>query len=534
MSAVRTGKRKASKELIIAMDYIETKLNQPDVFIDSEKIYEAVRIIEEYFDFKLLDWELFILALCHCYHTSNDTVVFSDYLIVMGRGNGKNGFISALTWYFTSPNHGVKGYNVDIVANNEDQAKTSFDDVYEMLDVNWKKMKKGYHKTKTQITSKTTHSYLKYNTSNSKTKDGKRSACLIFDEIHEYEDYKTISVFQSGFGKRRHSRTFYITTNGYYRGGVLDSELELAEKILKGEIKDLKYLPLIYKMDNEEECKNEELWEKANPSINYFPQLKEEAKKHWVKAKYQPSKAIEFYTKRMNLPKENTFTAVAPWEKILATNQEIPYEELEGLECIGAVDYASVRDFCSVGLLFKYGGKRYFLEHTFVNHKALKIESREIKFPVKEMAEKGKMTIIYDETIRPSTIADWFIEQAEKYHIKCIVADDYRAAYLRQAFEEQGLEMETCRSGPVTHAKVAPLVESIFAEETLVFGDSPQMRWYVNNTYTEMDKKGNITYLKIEPQTRKTDGFFALIHALTRDSELEEPKEPVFLGAITF
>ena len=90
------------------------------------------------------------------------------------------------------------------------------------------------------------------------------------------------------------------------------------------------------------------------------------------------------------------------------------------------------------------------------------------------------------------------------------------------------------RRGPITHAKLAPLVESIFAEETIVFGDNPTMRWYTNNVYTEKDKKGNITYLKIEPKTRKTDGFFAFIHALTKDDELKENSKPRLIGTITF
>ena len=58
-----------------------------------------------------------------------------------------------------------------------------------------------------------------------------------------------------------------------------------------------------------------------------------------------------------------------------------------------------------------------------------------------------------------------------------------------------------------------------------MFGDNPTMRWYTNNTCIEVDKKGNTTYLKIEQKTRKTDGFFALIHALTKDSELEEAQD---------
>jgi len=534
MDNIRSGKIPASKELKQAMDYIEYKLDNPDVFIDIEKIDKAVELIERYFEFKLLNWELFILALIHCYYKATDMVVFDEFLIVMGRGNGKNGFISPLIWYLTTHYHGVKGYNVDIVANNEEQAKTSFEDVYNVLENTWKKSKKFFYKTKQKITNLKTNSYIKYNTSNSKTKDGKRTACLVFDEIHEYENYDTINVFTRGFGKRKHSRTFKITTNGYVRGGVLDEELELAKKVLTGEIKDLGLLPLIYKIDKKEEAENPKMWVKANPSLPYFPNLQKEMHKDFTKMKYQSHIYIDFMTKRMNYPVEDMYTPAVPWEKILKTNKPIPYDKLIGQQCIGAIDYAQITDFASVGLLFKHNGMRYWIEHTFVCHKALKIENRRIKFPVREMASRGLITIVKEDLIRPEYIAQWFINKAKDYYILDIVADEYRASLLEEEFKTRGLPLSTCRSGPVTHGKLAPLVESIFAEEKIVFGDNPTMRWYVNNTYKELDAKGNISYKKIEPKTRKTDGFFALLHALTKDGELEEATEPVFLNTITF
>lgn len=92
------------------------------------------------------------------------------------------------------------------------------------------KVKEIFYKSKEKIVNLKTKSYIKYNTSNAKTKDGKRTACLIFDEIHEYETWDLIKVFRSGFGKRKHSRTFYITTNGYVRGGVLDEQLGIAKR----------------------------------------------------------------------------------------------------------------------------------------------------------------------------------------------------------------------------------------------------------------------------------------------------------------
>ena len=522
MDDIRSGKIPASEELKLAMDYIEFKLNDADVFINAEKINKAVELIERYFELKLLNWELFVLALVHCYYKSKDMVVFDEFLIVMGRGNGKNGFISPLIWYLTTQYHGVKGYNVDIVANNEEQAKTSFEDVYNVLEKTWAKSKKFFYKTKEIIRNVKTGSYIKFNTSNAKTKDGKRTACLVLDELHEYVDYSTINVFTRGFGKRKHSRIFKISTNGYVRGGVLDEELEMAEKVLTGEIKDLGLLPLIYKIDSKEEAENPDMWVMANPSLPYFPELQKEMHKDFVKMKYQPHVYIDFMTKRMNFPTEDNYTAAVPWEKILATNKPIPYDKLKGLSCIGAVDYAQINDFCSVGLLLKYAGMRYWIEHTFVCHKALEMESRKIKFPVREMADKGLITIVKDDFIKPEYLSQWFLDKAKDYHILDIVADDYRVSVLEEEFQKKGLPLHTTRSGPITHAKLAPMIEVMFADEKVAFGDNPTMRWYINNTYQELDAKGNTTYKKIEPLTRKTDGFFAFIHSLTKDGDLKE------------
>ena len=527
MDDIRTGKIPACKELLQAMDYIEAKLDDPDVWIDHKKIAKAVELIERYFEFKLLNWELFVIALIHCYYKSSDTVVFDEIFIMMGRGNGKNGFISALAWYLTTHYHGIRGYNVDIIANNEDQAMTSFNDVYDVLEDTWSKSKKFFYKNKQQIVNLKTRSYIKYNTSNARTKDGKRSACLIFDEIHEYEDWGIIQVFSSGFGKRKHSRRFYITTDGYVRGGVLDDQKELAEKVLTGEITNLGFLPLIYKIDEREEAEDPDMWIKANPSLPCFPELRKEMERCAINMQHRPHEAVEFLTKRMNLPAQESYTVAVPWEKIKATNKPIPYDDLRGMQCIGAVDYAQITDFASCGLLFKHKGMRYWIEHTFVCHLALKVESRPIKFPVQEMADRGLITIIRGDSITADYIAQWFLEQAKKYHIIDIVADSHRISLLESEFAKDGLPLSQVRSGPITHSKVAPLIESMFAEEKIVFGDNPTMRWYVNNTYQDLDGKGNITYKKIEPKTRKTDGFFALIHALSKDGELPEARDYV-------
>ena len=162
-------------------------------------------------------------------------MLFSEYLIYDGAATARTALF-ALSWYLTTHYPRCTWFNVDIVANSEDQAKTSFDDIYEMLDDTWDKSQKFFHKTKELITNTRTRSYIKFNTSNAKTKDGKRSACLIFDEIHGYAVWDIINVFRSGFASASIHGVLYHT-DGYVRDGVLDQQLSWPEVCLDGEIR---------------------------------------------------------------------------------------------------------------------------------------------------------------------------------------------------------------------------------------------------------------------------------------------------------
>jgi len=57
--------------------------------------------------------------------------------------------------------------------------------------------------------------------------------------------------------------------------GVLDDLIEKAKRILDGETKDNGFLPFICMIDDEKEVHDEECWYKANPSLQYLPNLLE-------------------------------------------------------------------------------------------------------------------------------------------------------------------------------------------------------------------------------------------------------------------
>ena len=517
----RDGNIVVGKDILAAIDYIEFKLSNPDVFIDHEKIDKAVELIERYFEMKLLDWELFIIALIHCYYESNDTVVFDEFLIVMGRGNGKNGFISAIAWYLSTHYHGIKGYNIDIIANSEDQAKTSFEDIYEVLERFWGKLKKFFYKSKEVIKNLKTGSYIKYNTSNAKTKDGKRSACLIFDETHGYENYDTIQVFSSGFGKRKHSRIFKITTNGHVREGVFDEDMAIAVDVLNGENNELGLCPLIWRIDAEEEALDPKKWHKANPSLKYFSELQKEINKEFIELKYKPHIEQDFYTKRMNWPKGNRELQVTEWENIKATDKPLP--ELKGRTATVGIDYMKVNDFASVNIHFREGNIRYDINHSWLCLKSVDIPR--LKIPWRQWAKEKLITLVDDVEISPDLIAEYIAVQATKYNFMQLALDNFRYALLANSLKKVGFDATDYKNvklvRPSDIMKVVPLIDSCFTNQYFAWGDNPVLRWAVNNTkLIRAGKKqgtdtGNFYYGKIEAKSRKTDPFMALVASMT-------------------
>ena len=520
IQSIRSGEIPASREMHQACDYIEGKLNNPDVFVDTEKTEKAVELIERYFRMKLFPWEKFVLALVHCYYRSSDTLVFTEYLIMMGRGNGKNGFISGVAWYLTTMYHGVPGYNVDIIANSEDQAKTSFEDIYQMLEDTWAKSKKFFYKSKEEIVSLRTRSYIKFNTSNARTKDGKRSACLIFDEIHEYQNSDTIKVFRSGFGKRKHSRTFYITTNGYVRDGVLDDRLRIAHDVLNGEIKNSRLCPLIYKLDDEKEADNKELWVKANPSLPYLPTLQLEIEQNFIDKDYDPTVASDLYTKRFNLPKGNAEIAVTDYSKVKATSRELP--KLDGWTCTVGMDYAELSDWAAVNLHFRRGPQRYDINHAWLCTQSKTLQR--VKAPWREWAERGLVTVVDDVSIHPDLLADYIRLAGQRYNVKMLAMDNYRWTLVSESLRKIGFDAQDKSRvklvRPSDIMQVEPVIQECFDRELFTWGDNPCLRWAVNNTKRVRSSRslgvdtGNFIYAKIDAKSRKTDPWMALVASM--------------------
>ena len=520
---VKSEKFPVCKEQKLLIKYVENCFKNESIYVDDKQLEDYLSL-QKYFDFELFPWEKFCFALHNCTYISPGILRWPDILILVGRGAGKNGCLAFEDFCLLTPVNGIKEYHIDICATSEEQAKTTFFDIYNVLENNKAKMSKHFKWNKEEITNLKTRSVLKFRTSNSKTKDGGRPGKIDFDEYHAYENYSLIKVFKTGLGKKPLPRTTIITTMGDVRDGPLDNTLSDALQILNGEIPDNGMLPFICRLDDKKEVDNPKNWYKANPSLQYFPVLQRVLKKEYFDWKRDHLGNSDFMTKRMNIPQGSTGEPVTEWENILATNK--PIIDIEGRTCVFGIDYTKIHDFLAVGLLFEVDNKIYWITHSWVCESCRDLSR--IRYPVKDAAADGLLTIVPGVEIPPELPIEWLSEMKQHYNIVAGGLDNYRYTLLKKPLMSIGFDCDKKGNNnlhlvrPSDLMQAAPVISSDFQNQRIIWGENSLMRWYTNNVKVTYDNKGNILYGKIEPRSRKTDGFMALAAAYTQKDKIKQ------------
>lgn len=508
------------QKLLVAM--VKKVFETETLKIDSAQVAKYLSY-QKYFPFELFPWEVFCFVLHNCVFKTDGQPRWSDLFILMGRGGGKNGYLSFEDFCLITETNGVAYYDIDICANSEEQAKTSFDEIYNILEnPKWrKKFEKNFRWNKQEIVNLKTRSRIKYRTNNPKGKDGLRSGKVDFDEPHAYENWENINVFTTGLGKKPHPRRTYVSTNGDIREGPLDQLIEKSEKVLHGEIPDNGFLPFICKLTNREDVHNPDLWEEANPSLPYLPILKEQMHREYADYLLDPVINNAFMTKRMNYPEGNKDAEVTSWENILRTKGEVP--DLRGRTCVCGIDFSKTTDFVSAFLLFKDKDVYYGIHHSWFC--SASNDKDRIKYPLHEAVAKGKLTIVNDVEINPTVVADWIAQQRLKYDIDKIAIDSYRYSLLSRALRDVGYDANDKQIKLVRPSDIMQVVQkisSMFISGKIIWGDDSLMRWFTRNAKLEPAPNNNFKYGKIEPKSRKTDGFMAFVNAVVLEDELPD------------
>lgn len=530
LESVEADTPRACPEQHALCAYIRRCFAAEDIRVDTEQLAKYLGLIR-YFPFeRLFPWEEFLLALWDCTYKPDGTPRWKTLLCMVGRGAGKDGFIAFDGACSISPYNPVGHYNVDICANNEEQAVTPVKDLAEVLESPKyeKKLKRHYYHTKELIQGRKNKGVMKGRTNNPKGRDGMRSGKVVFNEVHAFENYDNIKVFITGQGKVAQPRVGIFTSNGEVSDGPLDDYLARGRRILFEGEPDNGFLPFICCLGRREQVHDPENWYMANPSLFYLPHLRQEIEDEYREWVDHPEQNGDFLTKRMGLRAGQKEISVTDYEKVKATNRPLP--DLTGWSCTVGLDYAELSDWASVNYHFRRGAERYDVNHTWICAQSRTLPR--VKAPWRDWAARKLVTVVDDVSIHPDLLAADIQDMARRCHVRMLAMDHYRWTLVSESMKKIGFDAGDKKRvklvRPSDIMMVDPVIQECFDRQLFTWGDQPHLRWAVNNTKRVRSSKkmgvdtGNFIYAKIEGKSRKTDPFMALVASMTIESALGE------------
>lgn len=543
---VEDGQIVACKEQRLLCVMVRRVFATEHLWLDRKRL-DAYLGYQRLFPFELDCIERFMLATMLCLYTADGVPRFDKLFLYVGRGYGKNGFITFVAFCLMSKANGITEYDINVAATTEDQAKTSFEELRNLFERSPSTFENGFAWNKKEIRNKSTSSVFKFLTANAGSKDGGRPGAVFLDEIHAYENNELIAVLIGGLGKKDDARIFEITTDGDVREGPLDEEKERARRILRGEADDDGMLPMMFLLDNADEIHDESMWPKAQPALvtQPRPQLMRRYRKDYNAWHDQPQRHTEVPTKRFNCPTARRDIALTSRENLVAASRPIDYDSLRGQSCVLGIDYALSTDMVGACLLFHVNDEWVAVHHGWWCTKSA--DAGMVKAPLEDWAAMGLLTIVNDVNIDAKLVCEWARDVAADLGATIVIAslDNYRLALTKKALlEVLGLDStltdtkETKKQvyvvRPSDQMLVYPVVDAAFANQLIVWGDSPLMRWCANNVKAEPAPHENRTYGKIAPHSRKTDVFMAFVAAFAAREYLPERTNLIFAAPVFF
>ncbi|MED0672044.1 terminase large subunit [Aneurinibacillus aneurinilyticus] len=507
----------------------------PFVF-DENKGYRPIAFIERFCKpskgnfrrLKLEPWQHFIIGSLYGWvHKDTGFRRFREGLVFVGRKNGKSTLVSGVANYGCSKD-GENGADVYLLANAMKQSRVIFDECQKMIKSS-PDLGRHFRVLRDAIHFDKTFSKIEPQASDSEKLDGLNCHLGIFDEIHEYKDYKLINVIKNSTGARQQPLLLYITTAGYQLDGPLMDYYEKAKDVLEGVIKDERSFYFMAELDEDDDIEDPDNWIKANPNLGVTIEL-DTMIEEWSTRKHIPAERNDFITKRLNLFVQSDEQSFIDFEIIKRNNDIIDLKELDGRNCTGGFDLSKTEDFTSACLEFPLeDGRVFVLSHSFVPRRKVELDNE--KLPFREWEKEGLLTICPGDYVDYKYVYDWFVKQSEHYAISLITYDPANAYRLVEDLKAFGFETLVVRQGALTLSPAMKDVKELLLDGRVVFNQNRLFRWYMNNVKLVEDRNGNWMPTK-QNRYRKIDGFAAFLNAHTE--VMKQMAAPQATGDVKF
>ena len=441
---------------------------------------------------------------------------YNEVLIIEGRKNGKTTETAAieLDMLVNDKEGAPQIYNI---ATMLDQARLGFNAADKMRRQS-PLLRKHIRKRAADLYCELNMGFIKALASNTNSLDGLDTHCGVIDELAAIKNRDIYDLVKQSMGAREQPLLFCITTNGFVREGIFDSQYRYASDVILDPGMNNRFLPFIYELDKIDEWDKEECWIKANPGLGTIKStdyLRQMVQKAMDDESFKPTVLV----KDFNLKQ----TSEAAW---------LRYEDFENTEMftetfrygIGGMDAADSVDLAAAKVLCMrrddtniYVRQMYWMPQAVLDRQEEMGQRRgRDNVPYQLWKDKGLLRTVPGNKVDKKVMLDWFCElrDQEDIYILYIGYDPWHIddSLLRDFQSEFGEKaMIPVRQGVITLSQPMKDLKADLQAKRIIYNDHPIDKWCFFNTVVKTDVNGNIQPVKGMDTRNRIDGTLALI-----------------------
>ena len=510
----------------LAYEMIIEGLQTKSFFFDQKKANKAIKFIETFCrhhegplapgKIVLEEWQKAFLSAVFGIVDGNGDRQFREVVLEIGRKNGKTILAAAICAYHVYLD-GEYGARVYMAAPKLAQAGLCYDAFYQMVKKE-PQLDRMAKKRRTDIYLEKSNSSIAPLAFSEKRADGLNISLGILDEVaawHGAAGKKFYEVLKSSCGARRQPLLLSISTAGYENEGAFDELIKRGTRVLLGDSKEKRLLPILYQIDNEDKWNDINELRKSNPNLGVSVSVDYLLEEIAV-AEGSLSKKTEFIVKYANRKQSSEQAWLSTKIVDAAVSDPIKPEDFKDHYAVGGIDLSQTTDLTSACVVIEKDGVEYVLSHFWLPAEKLEEATARDGIPYAEMIERGFMSLSGEGFVDYNDVFEWFMALVRDYKIMPLAVgyDRYSSQYLVQQMKNDGgfLMDDVFQGWNMTPA--INKLEGELKERSIKIGDNALLRVHLLDVALQKDRMTKRVKIVKLNEASHIDGVAALLDAL--------------------
>lgn len=523
---IQDGTVTVGQWVMLAYKMLVEGLQKKSFFFDQKKANKAIKFIETFCrhhegalapnKIVLEEWQKAFISAVFGIVDADGNRQFREIVLEIGRKNGKTILAAAICAYHVYLD-GEYGARVYMAAPKLAQAGLCFDAFYQMVKKE-PQLDRLARKRRTDIYLEKTNSSIAPLAFSEKRADGLNISLGILDEVaawHGEAGKKFYEVLKSSCGARKQPMLLSISTAGYENEGAFDELIKRGTRVLLGDSKEKRLLPILYQIDDEDKWNDINELRKANPNLGVSVSVDYMLEEIAV-AEGSLSKKTEFIVKYANRKQSSEQAWLATKCVDNAVCEPLLPEDFYNCYAVGGVDLSMTTDLTSACVVIEKNGIEYVMSHFWLPAEKLDEATARDDIPYREMIEQGFLSLSGEGFVDYNDVFLWFSRLVQDYKIMPLVVgyDRYSSQYFcKQMQADGGFKMDDVYQGWNLTPAINKL-EGELKEGRIKIGNNALLRVHLLDTALQKDRMTKrVKIVKLNDNSH-IDGVAALLDAL--------------------